>query len=335
MVANLFIFNSKYSMSKYSLRKNSYAYFFLKLGILALIVFILDFIIGNTLSYFYFKQQSGLQYCATYAIDKTKEDILIFGSSRASHHYRPDIFEKKLGVSTYNVGRDGQAIFYHTAVLRAVLKRYQPKMIILDFNSKDIRKDGSGYDPLTALLPYCKHHPEIRNIVQLRGAFEKWKLCSAIYPYNSSIFTIAVGNAEFNKKRRIDIKGYTTLQNNWKEPIDTFDESGDFVIDSVKLNTFESFIKDCKANKIKLYLISSPYFYTSIHPDPYIIKGKEIAKKYGIVFFDYSQDSTFMKDGSLFFNVTHLNDKGAQVFSELVTDRILGEKNVDQIMYVK
>ena len=66
-------------MTKNNLKKNPYTYFFLKLLILAGIVFLLDFSIGNLLRHFYFKQQSGLQYRTTYAFEKTSEDILIFG----------------------------------------------------------------------------------------------------------------------------------------------------------------------------------------------------------------------------------------------------------------
>ena len=75
------------------IKKNPYKFFLLKLVVLFVIIFIFDYSVGNILRYFYFKQESGMPYRTTYSIEKTTADILIFGSSRANHHYHPDVFE--------------------------------------------------------------------------------------------------------------------------------------------------------------------------------------------------------------------------------------------------
>ena len=149
----------------YDKKRNPYKYFFSKLIILFLFLFVSDFLIGNLLSYYYFNQKRGADYLTTYSIDSTKADVLIFGSSRASHHYRPPIFENHLNLTCYNVGRDGSFLFYQYAVLKAVIKRYSPKIIILDFNDGEFSKDESNYDRISALLPYYKTHPEMRSII--------------------------------------------------------------------------------------------------------------------------------------------------------------------------
>ena len=95
-------------------------------------LFILDFGIGRTLRYFYFKETSGLHFRTTYAMEKTEADILIFGSSRANHHYVPEVFEDSLKMKFYNTGRDANGVFFQSAVLKSVLKRYKPKIIIYD-----------------------------------------------------------------------------------------------------------------------------------------------------------------------------------------------------------
>src|SRR5882762_3088655 len=105
------------------IRKNSYLYFAVKLLLLLIIVFILDFSIGHVLRYYFYKQECGRQYRAIYAIDKTKADVLVFGSSTAYHHYVPPVIEKKLNETCYNVGSPGQGILFEYAVLKAVLKR--------------------------------------------------------------------------------------------------------------------------------------------------------------------------------------------------------------------
>ena len=37
-------------------------------------------------------------------------DVLIMGSSRAHHHYVPEIISDSLGLSCYNTGKDGNGI---------------------------------------------------------------------------------------------------------------------------------------------------------------------------------------------------------------------------------
>lgn len=133
--------------------------------------------------------------------------------------------------------------------------------MILDFVHGKFQQNQVGYDRLSSLLPYYRSHPEMRSIINLKSNYEKIKSLSYIYPYNSSIFTIAVGNTEFHKKRRGDIKGYVPLTNIWKDSIQIDHSPSSYEIDSVKVNAYETFIKDCIHSKVKLYIICSPYFF--------------------------------------------------------------------------
>jgi hypothetical protein len=255
-------------------------------------------------------------------METTKADLLIFGSSRANHHYQPDVFEKQLNLSYYNVGRDGNSIFYDYAILKSILKRYSPKLIILDFKAQEFIKRKENYDRLSFLLPYYRTHPEIRSIIKLKGPYEKLKLLSSIYPYNSSMFTIAVGNAKFNVKRTMDIKGYIPLTKVWNGSIQIDSSSYKYDIDSTEVKVYESFIQDCIHSKIQLYIVCSPYFIKYGHTDYSLAIGQEIAKKNNLMFFDYSQDSLFMNNSELFSDASHLNDNGARIFSGMLVDTI-------------
>lgn len=305
----------------YKIKKQSILFFLFKLITLFAIIFILDFAIGNTLNYFYFKQSSGLQYRTTYSIEKTEADVLIFGSSRANHHYHPDVCEQRLKMSYYNVGRDGSDILYHTAVLRGVLNRYRPKMIILDINPWEFKKIEGGYDRLSSLLPYYNKHPEMQSIIGHKSKYEKYKLLSSIYPYNSSLFTIAIGNTEYNKNRKGDIKGYLPLTNIWNNPIQE-ETPEKYELDSLKLKYFESFILDCIQSQIKLFVVCSPSYKKYIEIDNSILKAIEIANKHTIQFLNFSNDTTFENNHKLFADKEHLNDSGANVFTKRFIEAI-------------
>ena len=306
-------------------KRNPYKYFFSKLLVLFVFVFVSDFLIGNLLSYYYFKQKRGADYLTTYVIDSTKADLLIFGSSRANHHYQTDIFEKRLNLSCFNAGRDGSFMFYHYAVLEAVLKRYSPKIIILDFNDGEFSKNEDSYDRISSLLPYYKGHSEMRSIIELKSPYEKLKLLSKIYPYNSSLLIIAGGNAIFSEKKREDINGYLPLTKVWTDSIQNENTPVTYEIDSTKFKVYQSFIQDCINAKITLYIVCSPYFMKSTHQDYSIHLAKEIAKKYKVKLFDYSQDSAFLNSPKLFADPRHLNKEGANLFSNSLIDSILSK----------
>jgi len=297
--------------------------FVMKALLLIAIVFLLDFIIGTTLQYFYFKQESGFLYRTTYAIEKTKADVLIFGSSRASRHYNPNIFTNRLHLSCYNVGHDGNFILYQYAVLNAVLKRYQPKQIILDITHGEFAIRQNDYERLSALLPYYNGHSEIRPIVQLKSPYEKFKNLSFIYPYNSLLFSIAVGNAAFNKQKMKDIDGYVPIDKFWNESISAPVSLPNYVMDSIKVKTYESFINDCVKNKIKLVIVCSPYLFKTTNSDNSIDLAKAIAIKNKIPFHDFSTDTSFVNHRQLFADSIHLNNGGATIFSNKVIDKIL------------
>ncbi len=304
------------------IKKSPYKYFALKCGIFFVIVFCLDFTIGNTLRYFYFKQQSGLEYRTTYSIEKTMAAVVVFGSSKANHHYQPNIFTRELNLSFYNAGRDGNFIFYHYAVLEGILKRYSPKIIILDFTRSEFSRDQNNYDRISALLPYYRTHKEMRNIIELKDPFEKIKLVSSIYPFNSLFLTIAAGNAQFNKTRMFDNKGYIPLMNEWLRSVATDTSSATYTIDSVTMNVYKSFIADCLRSKVSLYVICSPYFIKYAHTDSSIQLAQQIAKENGVPFLDYSENSTFIDNSKLFADPSHLNDNGAKIFSYMLADSI-------------
>jgi len=326
MAASLFILHSNKPYMKIKLTENiryiEYLSFLYKMISFIVIIFILDYSIGSILNHYYFKQKSGFIYRTTYSICETSEDLLIFGSSKATHQYYPDIFEKRLNMSYFNTGRDGSSIIYQYAVLKAVLKRYSPKIIILDAG-RVFEKKQDNYDRLSMLLPYYETQPEMRPIIELKSPFEKYKFLSKIYPYNSMLFSIVAGNSNFNMERNKDIKGYLPLSKKWDRPIATLSSAADYDLDSINIRMYESFIRECIKSKVKLYIVSSPHFYKLDFVEKSIVLGKEIANKYKVKYLDFTKDSLFLNKSDYFADVGHLNNIGAVVFSNLIVDEIL------------
>jgi hypothetical protein len=293
------------------------------LGILLFLVTIilLDVVIGRTLENFYFKEKSGVHYLTTYAMDSTEAEILVFGSSRANHHYVPEVFEDSLGLTYFNTGRDGNGIFYQLSVLRSVLKRYKPKIVILDYFDA-LHENRADYDRMSSLLPYYKSHPEIRDLLELRSPYERIKLLSHIYPYNSQLITILVGNLEMNKARKSSNNGYVRLDNIWGKEIDTFQLSPNSEIDSNKYNAFIEFLELTESNHIVLFVVYSPIYCYEKNREEFQLVANICSQYKQVTFLDYYLDEDFVSNRELFQDIVHLNHEGALLFSKKIVNII-------------
>lgn len=303
-------------------KNNSLKTFLLKLSAFFAVLFLFDFCIGNLLKRFYFRQQSGYDFSTAYSIEKVKTDIVIFGSSRATNILNPVIFEKEMKMTCYNAGRVGEPVFYHYAVLKSVLKRYKPKIVLLSFDAGNFSIKQDAYDRLAVLLPYYDNHPELRSVIELKGPHEKVKMVSNLYPYNSLLLSMITGNSAYGKRKYNDSNGFFPIEKTFSGPLPTFYYSKEKELDSIKVNTYRSFIQDCIKANVQLFILCPPYMINPIGTDLSIIKGKELARKYNINFLDYSRDTFFTKRMELFADYRHLNETGVKLFSNKVIDSI-------------
>src|SRR5690554_7167285 len=118
--------------------RNSYLVFASKFALFLSIVFILDYSLGTLMEHYYFEIKALTpEQHTTYSIKYADADIMVFGSSRAQHHYDPEAFMES-SQSFYNTGKDGQGIFYSWAVLKSLIKRTNgKKIIVLDINPNE------------------------------------------------------------------------------------------------------------------------------------------------------------------------------------------------------
>jgi hypothetical protein len=325
MADSLFMFNFDRENNNMTLinkiKQNASLYFVFKLVRFLIIVFILDFSIGHTLKYFYLNLDSGRQYRSLYTIEETKADILILGPSQAYNNYVPDILEARLKQTCYNAGTNGEFILYEYAVLKAVEKRYSPKLIFLNIIPGEFRVEKDTYDRLSFLLPLYKRDTAIQPIVDLKGPFEKYKLLSSIYPYNSLLVILAASNTEYYKKGYTVEKGYQAETDIWDKPLKSTSPEP-YPLDPIKINIFKSFLDECQHAGTKLVVVCSPSFIDLKCRDLSILTAEEIAKERNVLFLDFTNDTLFLNRPYLFNDPHHLNREGSQEFTKILADKI-------------
>ncbi len=296
-----------------------------------LIIIAIDQFVGLVLRHYFFRQKSGQSHSLNVVISECKADIIITGASTAQHHYDTRIISSFLKMTSYNAGQDGgHSILFDNALIKMILVRYTPKIIILEtkFNRLDYRADD--YDKLSILLPYYKSYPNIKSIINLKDPYEEVKLLSAIYPFNSQIINIIRFNIASSSERRVDYNGFIPIKNKVIDDAiinqNTIFKNIEEPVDTNKINALKEIISLCKIKKIKLYIINSPEFH--FKKDTIQVQSKsvkqalEIIQKENISYFNFSYDTNFIERKNLFLDKLHLNADGATLFSNILSESI-------------
>lgn len=280
-----------------------------------------DYLVGNSLEFYYHKQTRGTLYRTSYAINEMSEDILVVGSSRANHHYDPQLLATKLGRSVYNSGRDGQGLLYSCAIISAAMSRYTPEIVVLDIAPDEFSQHEK--EKLASLLPY-RMNPEIKPFVAYMGNFEQVKLLSKTYPYNAILPSIIAGNTDFIQQKK-DHFGFMPLAGTMvKGSIPKLRAEQEQDIDPDKIALFKTLLDKLEKRKVKTYLVISPMY--NQYQEGYTVKTlQHMLQQYKhIRFLNFLNHQAYFNP-ELFRDPVHLNGAGAMKFSADISSKISAE----------
>jgi hypothetical protein len=309
---------------------NQHSLKLIKIIVFLIIIVLLDQVIGSYLRHLYFHQKAGQDYALTYSLQECKADIMIFGASQAQHNYDPRILKDSLKMSCYNAGHDGgHSILLQYTQIEIVSERYAPRVIILEFTPEKIVRYSGDYDRLSILLPYYKMYPEIYPIIRLRSPYERIKLLSAIYPFNSNVINIIGFNTRIRAAEKQDFEGYIPLKDQVMN-IGMYKKDTEVIFQSTpdpnKIIALKDIIDICQKKRIKLFIISSPIFHdvSDKRPIPSYAANQvlEIFKSENVNYLDFTYDSLFNAHIEWFKDQAHLNDKGAEVFTKILSSNL-------------
>jgi hypothetical protein len=223
---------------------------------------------------------------------------------------------------TYNCGIDGQGLAFSYIQIYETLKRYHPKLVILDL-SPNIFFDPGSMQKLNVLLPYKQKDVVIKNLLTNGSMLENAKFLSKIYPYNGTAYSLISAFIHSfepdNKNGYVPISGtIDTSKLKLKETI--YANDNQFELAKRQIFFLFKIIEECNNNHIKLMLIVSPIFQVSENDKEFIKKLNHLCSGDSslVQFEDYSNDIDFRYRKNLFQDNLHLNDNGAKQFSMLV-----------------
>lgn len=282
----------------------------------------IDFGFGTCMDYARKIAKGGDTQNNYYILNELSDSIIIMGSSRANHHYMSDNIAKRLKMSTYNCGIDGNGIILAYAFLNNMVSRGEsPSMVIYDFFPKfDLHNSGDLSSSLTHLRPGF-NNPVIREVIVDVDHKEAVKNYLYTYRYNTVFiqYLIDATSPRFENQHGYKPR-YGSITIDFKP-----EASKEMPLDPLKIKYFEKFLKLCDDNGIKLVFVSSPSF----HKTELMHNVSKFMQMHGISphgtryrYINFSNNPCFIGHKDLFSDPAHLNDSGAAIFTNALIDSL-------------
>ena len=251
---------------------------------------------------------------------KKPAEIAILGASRANRHYRSRQIMDSLGVSVYNYGSQGRCIFYQYLCLLRGIENGGLRTVILDLADAQLSKEWVN-GRISDLYPYYWESDEVKRIVdEVEGKDMGVFMLSALIQYNSQYFNFVAPMVNDNgyiplpytgKSFDVNVSKKDKKTDNIKKEIETDNSHSEIAIKYlIKISSI------CKNNDIKFVVCLSPSLGVSEEIEKYLIS---LCSKNGITCWNKTH---YLSDTKLFYNATHLNDKGAEIFTKEIVNML-------------
>ena len=247
---------------------------------------------------------------------KDTTDLIVFGSSRANHHFNT------LNGVEFNMGMDGKKIAFHATLIKLLPKRYKQTVVLHidpeyffseNYNGSDIKSLKNLFhrnkiinkqlkklnqDELISNFYYTNLYnfklvPILKNYLFPTYDYKNYSGFDPIYPNDFQKLVL---------KKILDKKEMNTeCQTNFK-----INKIHDVHIDEI--------ISFCKENNKKLIVFTSPRYYDNCKEDNLLFT--KIMNKKNINYYDFTNFFNDNNDISYWKDLTHLSSLGAELFTK-------------------
>lgn len=267
----------------------------------------------------YYPTKGGHTYQAFKEYDRDGNyDLIFIGSSHAYRSYDPRIFDK-YNINSFNMGTSGQSLESSLIVLKKIVNKSNVKNILLEIDrtqlSGTIETNESGFD-----IAY--NAPTYLVVFEYVLRFYDWRFINLL---SYKLFTES--HQLVYKDTTYLQRGYSIKQDSAKCSYFIYNEAKP--LSTEKLNVLEDIIKLTKANDINLIVASQPMpkGYSQQEHNCFLNYIKPLLNQYNIEHFDYTFNSTF-KTGAHFFDHSHLNQSGVNIYDSLLLNNNLFIKQI-------
>jgi len=244
--------------------------------------------------------------------DSTYHDLVINGNSRAWVQYNPKVLDSVLNVNSYNLGIDGSNVNRQIIKFNKYVEKHgYPKYLIQNIDLFTM-EPSFGYER-EQYFPYFFYDRDLLNDIDNYEHFTLMEKNILGYRYIGFMQSI------LSKLEYIPLyKGFGAKESLWDGTLLAEISDLDYSYDSSLLNKFDNFLEHVVLHGTKVIFVYAP-IYHEVNTKCYNINEmhqlyQNIAAKFDIPILDYN-DIPMCYDTTYFYNATHLNRVGADLFS--------------------
>ena len=255
-------------------------------------------------------------YNAIYS-DTLRCDAVIMGSSRGQVQYNPAVFDSILGLNSYNLSVDGRCIDAEIVIYNAYRHHApKPRIIIQNIEFGTLQR-SNGYEREQYTPFLCKD-----DLIQQTKESEGFTWADRWLPlvrYAGYHEVIKEGLGLKNKLNRPEMyKGWYGRDDEWDGEVFDAITTVPFNVNPEAGEMFDDYLARCKKEDVLVVLVYAPIYIGVTEKmdssqtmfDTY----QTFAEKYHFPVLNYTYDS-LSYDTNYFYNATHLNKTGAELFS--------------------
>lgn len=254
-----------------------------------------------------------------YIATGTCADFLIFGSSRAIHHYDPEKITDAINLTCYNCGEDGMGIVTMFGRYQMIRQRHIPKLVIYDA----VAGFDLGIDDMSKYIGWLRFYAEgndsIAKLVENIDSTEKYKMWAKTYKYNSCFIDIVGQYTSKDPSTARDYK-YAPLYGCITYKVDKPVKSKQFEVSAIKLSLFEKMICQCKHDNTIFVVTISPWYQAT--NDSEYKSLISLCKRHGITVLNHFKDKCFRNNPTLFKDASHLNIDGVKQYNRMIIEEL-------------
>jgi hypothetical protein len=250
--------------------------------------------------------------------------VLVFGSSRAKQHILPSVLASSVSSTVFNAGVNGQEFLCAVMLLDLWKERHNaPRVIVLHVDPGSFTRVEDEIQKTSVFSAHYDQNPRVREIISMRGKYERVKYLSYAYRFNGKVLPILKNLA---KSPQASFDGYEPLAgpsdlSGWDPELANPRETREPFLD-VKLRYFDEIVKWCRANGTRLFLVHSPYWKSDAAAmEVWLSRLSALLAAYPDVEFINISEQThaaIFSRPELFRDGAHLNPAGSRIYSGLL-----------------
>ena len=275
--------------------------FLFKTSMFLLLAVLLDRGLCTLFSYMSDHASGGYLGHQNYIVNRSTDDILVFGSSRAIHHYNAALIADSLGLSCYNCGQDGEGIVLYHAWWEMIRRRHHPRLVIYEVTP--------AYDVLqgdnTKHLGWLKGHYDdevVRREFDEIDPRERYRMLSMLYRYNSRFHQVLIDYLHPVHNMTLGFlpvhSELDTLRIRDERQLNEKASEEELLTDGLKLRYFNDMIRE--AADTRFVFVYSPTWYG--HHDSGIDPIMELARRHGFLFLDFTDSAKYVHRNEFFYD---------------------------------